>query len=63
MIKYLTFSLLLAHTLAQNMGFTIDQDKGKLILTAQNTDKFEKIIYNYFKDLKKLIEYLKQKIE
>ena len=52
MIKYLTSSLLLAQTLAHNIGFTIDQDKGKLILTTQNTDKFEKIIYNYFKDLK-----------
>ena len=52
MIKCLTFSLLLAHTLTHDIGFTIDQDKGKLILTAQNTDKFEKLIYNYFKDLK-----------
>ena len=52
MIKNLTSLLLLAHTLTHDIGFTIDQDKGKLILTAQNTDKFEKLIYNYFKDLK-----------
>ena len=52
MIKYLTSLLLLTHTFAQDIAFTIDQDKGKLILTTQNTDKFEKIIYNYFKDLK-----------
>ena len=51
MIKYLTSILFLAHTLAQDNGFTIDQDKGKLILTTQNTDKFEKLIHNYFKDL------------
>ena len=42
-IKYLTSILFLAHTLAHDIGFTIDQDKGKLILTTQNTDKFEKL--------------------
>ena len=52
MIKYLTSILFLAHTLAQDNGFTIDQDKGKLILTTQSIDEFEKLIYNYFKDLK-----------
>ena len=52
MIKYLTSLILLAHTLANDIGFPIDQDKGKLILTTQNTDKLEKLIYNYFKDLK-----------
>ena len=53
MIKYLTSSLLLAHALAHDIGFTIDQDKGKLILTTQNTDKFNEIIYTYFKELEK----------
>ena len=52
MIKYLTSSLLLAHILAHDIGFTIGQGKGNLILITLNTDKFEKIIYNYFKDLK-----------
>ena len=52
MIKNLTSLLLLAHTLTHDIGFTIDQDKRNLILITQNTDKFEKIIYNYFKDLK-----------
>ena len=52
MIKYLKTILFLAHTLAHNIGFAIDQDKGKLILTTQSTDEFEKLIYNYFKDLK-----------
>ena len=32
MIKYLTSSLLLAHILAHDIGFTIGQDKGNLIL-------------------------------
>ena len=41
MIKYLTFLLLLAHTSDHDVGYTIDQDKGKLILTKQNTDKFK----------------------
>ena len=31
MIKYLTSILFLAHTLANDIGLTIDQDKGKLI--------------------------------
>ena len=53
MIKYLTSLLLLAHTFAQDIAFTIDQDKGKLILTTQNTDKFNEIIYTYFKELEK----------
>ena len=52
MIKYLISLLLLAHTLANDTGFKIDQDKKKLILTTQNTDKFKKLINNYFKDLK-----------
>ena len=53
MIKYFTSILFLAHTLAHDTGFTIDQDKGKLILTTQNTDKFNEIIYTYFKELEK----------
>ena len=61
MIKYLTSLLLIVRTLAHDIGFTTDQDKGKLILTSQNTDKFEKLIYNYSKDLKESYRISKTK--
>ena len=62
MIKYSTCLLLLTHTLANDIGFPIDQDKRKLILTTQNTNKLEKLIYNYFKDLKVSYRTSKTKI-